>query len=71
MAQADHYIEQLEAAFQRLALQPWLGRSRTEVRPELLSFLVGSHIIFFTVTLRYITVVRVLHQTMDYERHLM
>lgn len=70
MHQADSYIRQIETAMQNLASQPGMARSRDEIRPDLKAFSVGLHVVFFKPTANGITVVRVLHQSMDYVRHL-
>ncbi len=67
---ADQYIKDLNAAFYKLACDPSLAKNYTFVRSDLYSYRVVSHVIFFKLAANGITIVRVLHKSMDYGRHL-
>lgn len=67
---ANQYIKDLDAAFHALAHQPGLGKDYSHVRPNLLAYNVVSHIVFFEISADGITIIRVLHQSMDFIRHL-
>jgi len=67
---ADRYIRDLDTAFQKLAENPSLGLDYSHIRPGLLAYRVVSHVIFFKPSVYGITILRVLHQSMDYARHL-
>ena len=67
---ADTYIKDINNAFNQLIENSGLGRDYGDVRPNLLAYFVGSHIIFYKFVGRDIAVVRVLHQSMDFKRHL-
>jgi toxin ParE1/3/4 len=69
-ARADQYIRDLDAAFHKLADEPSLGSDYSHVRPDLMAYRVVSHVIFFKPSIDGITVLRVLHKSMDYGRHL-
>jgi toxin ParE1/3/4 len=48
-----------------------VGRNRDDLRPGLLQMAIsGRHCIFFEANLSRVLVVRVLHDRMDYRRHL-
>lgn len=68
--QAEHYVRKLEDALTLLADNPRLGRPCDSVRPGYFKLAVGSHIIFFRLTKIGIDVARILHQSMDFDRHL-
>ncbi len=66
---AIQYIDDLDHAYEKLADDPTLGRSCDYVRKGLFTYQVVSHVVFFRVSNEELTVVRVLHKTMDYQRH--
>ncbi|KTC95613.1 type II toxin-antitoxin system RelE/ParE family toxin [Legionella erythra] len=66
----DDYILAIEAGFQYLADDPLISRKCDYIRQDLRAFNVGSHVIFFKMTHYGIAVIRVLHQSMDFSRHL-
>jgi len=43
---AERYIKDLSVSFEKLAVQPELGRDYSFVRTDLLAFAVVSHVIF-------------------------
>lgn len=67
---AEKYIHSLATAFQDLALNPGMGRICNPVKPGLYAFNVVSHVIFYLPTAYGISVIRVLHKSMDYPQHL-
>ena len=68
--QADRYVRSIQAAIETIAGDPRRGRSCDEVRGGYRKFAVGSHMLFFRLVSDQVDVVRVLHQQMDFERHL-
>jgi toxin ParE1/3/4 len=68
--QANKYVEGLRQSMLRLAVDPSRGRSVTVRGRGYLRYKSGSHTIFYRATGRGIYVVRVLHQSMNHERHL-
>jgi toxin ParE1/3/4 len=68
--QAERYLRLLNVGFIDLTIQPDLGRSCDAIRLGYRVFRVGSHVIFYRVLNQRIEIVRVLHQSMDFERHL-
>jgi len=69
--QAERYLGQLEACCQRLADNPELGRSCDDVRPGLRRMEVGKHVVFYRREPGGILVVRILHERMLPERHVL
>ena len=63
--QARLYLEELELSIQKLALSPGMGRARADVAPSVRSFPVARHIAFYVESEGGITVLRVLHPSMD------
>jgi toxin ParE1/3/4 len=65
----EDYILAIETSFQHLAEDPLISRKCDYVRQDLRAFNIGSHVIFFKITSYGIAVIRVLHQSMDFGRH--
>jgi len=71
--QAEIYKEKLKEAEKEIAQNPhsYLSKSRNDLRTGLRSFFAGRHIFFYYIKdENTIEVIRVLHQAMDYKRHL-
>jgi toxin ParE1/3/4 len=60
--QAEKYINEFEACFLLLALQPKLGRTSQAIREGLHRHEHGSHVIFYTQIPDGIRIQRVLHR---------
>ena len=68
--QALRYLDGLETQGQRLADNPDIGAKRDSIAEGLLSFPYESHILYYFKMPHGITILRVLHQSMDPVRHL-
>lgn len=69
--QRDKYLKQLDDAFKLLGRQPEIGTDANDIRPEYRKYNQGSHTIFYRAgTDSKIVVIRILHNSMDVERHL-
>ena len=66
---ADRYMDEIRDACDGLAEGNMQGRP-VDVRDGYLKYSVGRHFVFFVRAADGITVIRVLHQSMDIERHL-
>jgi toxin ParE1/3/4 len=66
--QARRYREELELALKKLSLSPRIGLERDEIAPQVRSFTVASHTAFYLPRKDGITVLRLLHPSMDIER---
>jgi toxin ParE1/3/4 len=69
VVQADRYVDDIRSACVALADGERAGR-KVDVLDGYLKFPVGRHLIFFRQLETGIVVIRVLHQSMDVERHL-
>jgi toxin ParE1/3/4 len=69
-ARADAYLLALEERFLALAEQPSLGRRIAHIRAGYFRCEHQSHAIFYKVREGGLTVMRVLHRSMDSGRHL-
>ena len=68
--QAKAYVSGMHTLFQILADNATLGRDASEFMLSLKRFSYKSHTIFYVVTDIDILIVRVLNQSMDYEKNL-
>ena len=55
----------LRAKARKLAQTPGIGRSRKDLRPDLFSFPVGKHVLFYRPQPGGIVLVRVIHGARD------
>jgi toxin ParE1/3/4 len=67
--QARKYIEQIYRYADELANRRLPGKSREDVAPNLKSYHVGRHVIFYVESKEGIEIARVLHDSMDFVRH--
>jgi toxin ParE1/3/4 len=68
--QAERYIRALQEAIETIAADPRRARSCDHIRAGYRKYSVGAHVIFFRAAINGIDIVRILHQRMDFERHL-
>ena len=69
--QAEKYLTQLNETFTALAQNPTLGRARKDLRRNLFSCSCNKHVIFFRRDARNnVEILRILHERMDFARHL-
>jgi len=68
--QADHYLLRLHDGMQRLAREPGAGKDVQGLAGDYRRYDCGSHGIFYKDSPYGILVVRVLHLSMDFPRHL-
>ena len=69
-AQADKYLDGIEALVDNLAANPDLGAKRDNLLEGVLSFPYVSHVLYYIKQAHGITILRVLHQRMDPKRHI-
>lgn len=67
--QAHKYIDGLEELAARLAETPGLGANRSQMIGGLISFPYVSHVLYYLLQDHGITIIRVLHKSMDAKRH--
>ncbi len=68
--QARHYLNGLRDICTDLADNPELGKCRDELYKGLRVYPSGKRLVFYLVIEKGINVVRILHGSMDIERHL-
>jgi toxin ParE1/3/4 len=68
--QATEYAKLIDDALYLLAKHPQLGHDRSHIKPNVRSFRVESHIIFYRQQPAHLEVIRILHKRMDFESHL-
>lgn len=69
-AQADRYLDQLDAGLRQCRAEPESGKPRDEVRPGYWSLLIRRHVAFYTFTADEVLLQRVLHGSMEPDLHL-
>lgn len=68
---AEDYMRELDEGFERLASDQFLGRDRSDIQQRLLSYPCNSHMIFFRRDIDgNVEILRILGQSMDFERHI-
>jgi toxin ParE1/3/4 len=68
LEQARRYRDELELRLTKLSLAPLAGLPREDIDTGVRSFVVGSHVAFYIARKSGITVLRLLHPSMDVER---
>ncbi len=68
--QANGYLALIRGVIERVAKRPSWGRSCDEIRRGYFRIAAGSHVVFYNRRAHEIVIVRVLHQSMDFARHL-
>ncbi len=69
-ARSEIYIMGLHETFERLAEFPDMGRNVDHIRAGYMQMESGRHAIFYRKIESSILIVRVLHERMDFVRHL-
>jgi len=67
---AEAYLRDIKRAAETVANDPRRGRACDDVRAGYRKFSVGAHVLFFKTFENKVVIVRILHQRMDFERHL-
>jgi toxin ParE1/3/4 len=68
--QAEFYIREVGKRIEAVAAQPAIGRACPEVRGGYYKYPAGSHVLFYRLIDGGVDVVRILHERMDFGRHL-
>ncbi len=68
--QAEKYFSELEDCFQFLSETPLICRERAEFTPPVRNHHYGRHLVIYVIHDDLILIVRVLHDSMDVQRHL-
>jgi toxin ParE1/3/4 len=67
ISSADRYIERIISTIGKLADMPNIGSHRLPTYPDIRSFPIGNHLIFYRPIPDGIEVVRVIHGAKDWE----
>lgn len=67
---AENYIKKIEKSFQSVTSEPNIARKCDYVSKKLRAINVESHVIFFKIIKNQPVIIRVLHKSMDFIRHL-
>jgi toxin ParE1/3/4 len=70
VSQADRYVLGLHRAMEVVANDPDRARACDHIRTGYRKYSVAAHVLFIRVIAGGVEVVRILHQRMDFERHL-
>ncbi len=68
--QAEKYFYEIEECINLLADTPLMSRERTEFIPPVRIHRHASHLIIYIIQTDHIFIVRVLHDSMDIQKHL-
>ena len=68
--QADNYLQTLERRMAYLARYPNRGKRRKELPGSPLNYHEEKHVIFYRPLKTGIEIIRILHDSMDFPRHL-
>ncbi len=64
------YLNNIASKFKLLANKPEIGIKRFNVRSDYYSSLIQKHIVFYKKYKYGIRIIRVLHQNMEFDKHL-
>ena len=65
VSNADAFAERIDRTLTLLARQPNVGRARSELYPDLRSFVIGKYVLFYLPLSKGIEVIRLLHGARD------
>ncbi len=68
--QATFYTRQIAHDIATIAARPAMGRACPEIRAGYYKYPTGSHVLFYRSIADGIDIVRILHERMDFGRHL-
>jgi toxin ParE1/3/4 len=68
--QRNIYLRRLDGSFRTIARQPTIGAACDHIREGYRKYHVGRHFIFYRLVETHIQIVRILHERMDVEKHI-
>ena len=68
--QAEVYVRRIQAACEALSDGALVSQSAENIRAGYRRAAVGSHVLFFRYQAGVVEIIRILHRSMDVERHL-
>ena len=69
-AQAERYTRNIRDACEALGDGTLSGRSAEDIRAGYRKTAVGSHVMFYRVRADVVEIIRILHRSMDVDRHI-
>ncbi|UVC17868.1 type II toxin-antitoxin system RelE/ParE family toxin [Mesorhizobium onobrychidis] len=70
LERAEAYILTVHSIINLIDQFPAMAKNAENIRPGLLKYPIGSLVLFLRIGDQYIDIVRILHQRLDYPRHL-
>ncbi len=67
--QRNKYLSMLDSCFNSLANQPRIGIPCDYIKPGYRKYHVGRHLVFYRQVDNVVEIIRILHDSMDIERH--
>lgn len=68
--QAEKYLRLRAEAMAYVAVDPKRGRACDDIRTGYWKYAAGAHVLFYRKAPKGVDIVRILHQRMDFQRHL-
>lgn len=68
--QAETYTRALWHRIEAVAAKPAMGQDCSDIRAGYWKIPYGSHVLFYRLTGDGVDIVRILHERMDFERHI-
>ena len=69
--QADKYVDELESVIKSIAANPFSYKEREEFSPPIRICHHARHLIIYTVSNTSLSIIRILHNRMDIDAHLL
>ena len=70
LEQYEKYQKLLASTFQKVADMPALGKTYAGTPRTVYGYHTGSHVVFYRRAASHVEILRILHQGMDFPRHL-
>uniref|UniRef100_UPI00190E769E type II toxin-antitoxin system RelE/ParE family toxin n=1 Tax=Paucidesulfovibrio gracilis TaxID=47158 RepID=UPI00190E769E len=67
---SKEYLARLDQSFRLIAENVGIGRNCNHIKEGYFSHPVGKHLVFYRVEGRAVTIVRILHQSMDVKQQI-
>ena len=69
-AQRNKYLKSFVTRFGWIAKNPLLGKTRDDIKAGYRSYQEGKHVVFYIIDCDAVHIIGVLHEDMDFGRHL-
>jgi toxin ParE1/3/4 len=70
LGQAEKYTRDIWQRIEAVAERPAIGQECSDIRAGYHKISCGSHVLFYRFTAGGIDIVRILHERMDFQRHI-